>query len=83
MCATNKLLINIERNPVDTGRKLNVHNTFRRRPGRLVNVLCTLNLRPVSTGKYLNNLMKLAIETEENCSKFNFEGISEDFLHFR
>ena len=36
--------------PVDTGRKLNVHKTFRRRPGRLLNVLCTFNLRPVSTG---------------------------------
>ena len=28
-------------NPVDTGRKLNVHKTFRRRPGRLLNVLYT------------------------------------------
>ena len=37
--------------PVDTGRKSNVHKTFRRRPGRLLNVLCTFNLRPVSTGK--------------------------------
>ena len=36
--------------PVDTGRKLNVHTTFRRRPRRLLNVLCTFNLRPVSTG---------------------------------
>ena len=36
--------------PVDTGRKLNVHKTFGRRPGRLLNVLHTLNLRPVSTG---------------------------------
>ena len=36
--------------PIDTGRKLNVHKTFRRRPGRLLNVLCTFNLRPVSTG---------------------------------
>ena len=36
---------------VDTGRKFNVHKTFRRRPGRLLNVLCTFNLRPVSTGK--------------------------------
>ena len=35
--------------PVDTGRKLNVHKTFRRRPGRLLNVLCTFNLRPVPT----------------------------------
>ena len=37
--------------PVDTGRKLNVHKTFRRRPGYLMNVLCTFNLRPVSMGK--------------------------------
>ena len=37
---------------VDTGRKFNVHKTFRRRPGRLLNVLCTFNLRPLSTGWY-------------------------------
>ena len=37
-------------NSVDTGRKLNVNKTFRRRPRRLLNVLCTFNLRPVSTG---------------------------------
>ena len=37
--------------PVDTGRKLNVHKTFRKRPERLLNVLCTFNLRPVSTGQ--------------------------------
>ena len=36
--------------PVDTGRKLNVHNTFRRRPGRLLNVVCTFSSRPLSTG---------------------------------
>ena len=36
--------------PADRGRKLNVHKTFRRRPGRLLNVLCTFSLRPVSTG---------------------------------
>ena len=35
---------------VDTRRKLNVHKTFRRRPGRLLNVFCTFNLRLVSTG---------------------------------
>ena len=35
---------------MDTGRKLNVHKTFRRRPGRLQNVLCTFNLRPVPAG---------------------------------
>ena len=36
--------------PADTGRKLNVHKTFKRRPRRLLNLLRTLNLRPVSTG---------------------------------
>ena len=34
--------------PVDTRRKLNVHKAFRRRPGRLLNVLYAFNLRPVS-----------------------------------
>ena len=34
---------------VDTGRTLKVHKTFRRHPGRLLNVLRTFNLRPVST----------------------------------
>ena len=42
--------------PVDTGRKLNVHKTFRRRPGRLLNVLCAFNLRPVSTVYGLSKL---------------------------
>ena len=36
--------------PVGTGRKLNVHKTFRRRPDHLLNVLCTFNLRTVPTG---------------------------------
>ena len=34
--------------PPDTGNKLNVHKMFKRRPGRLLNVLCTFNLCPVS-----------------------------------
>ena len=38
---------------VDTGRKLDVHKTFRRRTGRLLNVLFTSNLCPVSTGYLL------------------------------
>ena len=41
--------------PVATGRKLNLHKTFKRRPGRLLNVLDTFNLRPVSTGLVRNN----------------------------
>ena len=36
--------------PVDTGRKLNVHKTFRKRPRRLLNVFRTFELRPVTTG---------------------------------
>ena len=38
----------------DTGRILNIHKTFRRRAGRLLNVLCTFNLRPVSTGENIS-----------------------------
>ena len=41
--------------PVDTGRKLNVHKTFR--TPRLLNVLCTFNLHPVSTGSDLAPLL--------------------------
>ena len=35
---------------LDTTRKLNAHKTFRKRSGRLSNVLCTFNLSPVSSG---------------------------------
>ena len=42
--------------PGDTGRKLNVHKTFRRRPGCLLNTLCTFNLSLVSTE--MNQLLK-------------------------
>ena len=38
-----------------TGRTLNVHKTFKRRPGRLLNALCTFNLRPVSRGYGLSS----------------------------
>ena len=40
----------LHKSPADAGRKLNVHKTFRRRSGRLLNVLYTFNLRPVSAG---------------------------------
>ena len=52
--------LNLVSYPVDTGRKLNVHKTLRRRPGRpgrLLNVLCTFNLRPVSRGITLCNCL--------------------------
>ena len=42
-------IVPIYHHPVDTGRKVNVHNTFRRRPGYLLNVICMFNLGPVST----------------------------------
>ena len=35
---------------LDTGRKLNTHKMFIRRPGGFLSVLCTLNLRPVCKG---------------------------------
>ena len=41
---------------LDTGRKLNVYKTFRRRLGHLLNVLCTFSLRPVSTGLWKRKL---------------------------
>ena len=41
----------VTHSPVDTGCKLNVHKTFRRCPGRLLNVLCTFILPPVSAGR--------------------------------
>ena len=43
--------------PVDAGRKMNVHKTFRRRPGPLLNVLCTFNLPPVSAGFLFSNYL--------------------------
>ena len=56
--------------PMDTGRKLNVHKTFRWCPGRLRNVLCTSNLRPLSTGKCRNLIVwdhyRLSLENR-NC----------------
>ena len=36
--------------PLDTGLALNVHKSFKRRPGRLLNVLSTFNLPTVSRG---------------------------------
>ena len=47
--------------PIDTGRKLNVHKTFRIRLGRLLNVLCRYNLHPVSTWTYTLTNLQLSI----------------------
>ena len=38
---------------LDTGRKLNIHKTFRRHPESLLKVLSTFSLRPVPRGHYV------------------------------
>ena len=35
---------------MDTGRKWKIRKMFRRRPGHLLNILCTFNVRSVSSG---------------------------------
>ena len=60
--------------PTDTGRKLNVHKTFRRRPGRLLNVLCTLNLHPVSTWS-VQKICMSAISDKKIISIFCVSGV--------
>ena len=39
--------LSLKPNPVDTGRKLNVHKTFRRRPGRSEDVQKTSYVRSI------------------------------------
>ena len=59
----NVYLIN---SPVSTGHTLNVHKSFRRRPGRLLNVLSTFNFCPVSTGSIVpsaQHVLKRGTET--------------------
>ena len=60
-------------NPVDTGCKLNVNETFRIRPWRVLNVLCAFNLRPVSTGNMLVFSLKLFIKVEYRAVIYLFE----------
>ena len=52
---------------MDTGLKLDIHKTFRRRHGRLLNASCTLNLRSVTT---------------ENCHHFYYKTSSIEVLGF-
>ena len=56
--------------PLDTGRNLNVHKTFRKHPGNLMNVLFTFNLRPVFRGynvfTSLKNVAIVLLETLPN-----------------
>ena len=67
----NIIHVNLKQNiPRRHRRKLNVHKTFRRHPGRVLNVLCTFNLLPVSTGY----LCFLEINDDEcrNCEAYIF-----------
>ena len=57
---------NVQINPTDTGRKLNVHKTFRRRLGHFLNVLCTFNLRPVSMGNVMMQVWELQLFRMKN-----------------
>ena len=67
--------------PVDTWRKLNVHKTFIRRPGRLLNVLCTFNLRPVSTRTKIEKQW-LSDCPQDFCPKIYRRYVGDIFLTF-
>ena len=43
--------------PLDTRRKLNVHKTLKRRPGCLLDILCTFNLRALFTGNIRTKIL--------------------------
>ena len=79
-----ELLIHVL-NPVDTGRKLNVHKMFKRHLGRLLNVLCTFDLHPVSTGKF-HFLSSSTIISKKNtgfskfCQPLLYRLVMENFL---
>ena len=42
---------------------MNVRKMFRRRPGRLLSVLCTFNLRPMSAGNIISFKIKLKLKS--------------------
>ena len=42
--------------PLEKEHKLNIPNKFRRHPGRLLNILCTLYLNPMSRGCRVSSL---------------------------
>ena len=54
--------------PLEVEREFKVQKTFRRRPGCVLNALCTFSLRPVSRGNSLNqgNLNKRHSFSEGN-----------------
>ena len=72
---------------VDIGRKLNLHKTSRRCLGRLLNVLCTFNLRPLSTGlhwwlQFKTILWWQLILLLWNCVYFSYTILYRDYMLF-
>ena len=66
--------------PLDAGFKLKVYRTFRKRPERLLNVLCTFNLRPQSTGHIF--YIKVSFSAVHlSVNKFDNVCLSETFLY--
>lgn len=61
---------------LDTGRNLNIHKTLKRRLGRLLNILCTSNLRHVSreimsvmpASNYCATFLKVSLNAVKNFS---------------
>ena len=64
--------------PRDTGRKLNVHKTFRTRPGRLLNVLCTLNLGLCLRGSCLVAIVRVRFNFKIEYMPILFEQMIND-----
>ena len=56
--------------PVDTGCKLKVHKTFRRRPGRLLNILMCVQFTSCVYGVQRWAFLK---ENHENTKRINFQ----------
>ena len=69
-------------NPLDTGPKMNVHKTFRRRPGRLLNVLCTFNLHSLSRGKFPQEEISNPQESHSGTQLPNLRQPTILFKHF-
>ena len=68
--------------PLDTGCKLNVHKTFIRRPGRLLNVSCTFNLRPAPKG-LSQNWNVLSFGQTCNASVVNSASFNHNLINYR
>ena len=62
--------VDLMRNPLDTGFKLNLHKTFRRCSGRFLNTLCRFNLRFLSNGESILVVMSFIVHFEHTESHY-------------